>query len=72
MSTLDYKAKFHALSIYALSNSPTKFERIWQFSKGLAGYLQKATTFLVLAGGTFSSVVDHTSMVEHKRHKEVG
>lgn len=64
----NYEARFRTLSRYALSNHPSEFERNQWLAKGLARYLQEATTFLVLAGGTFKSVVDHTHMAEHIRH----
>lgn len=63
MSVSDYEDTFHDLSRYALSSILIEFERIRHFAKGLAGYLQEATTSLVLEGGTFQSVVDHAHMI---------
>lgn len=71
---LDYEANFHALSKYVRSSIPTEFERIRWFAKGLIGYLQEATTSLVLVRGIFQSVVDHTYMIEcirHERQEEI-
>lgn len=36
------------------------------------GYLQEATTSLVLASGTFKSVMDHTYIIERIRHDQQG
>lgn len=67
MSVSEYEGRFHTLSKYTLSSIPTEFERIWHFANGLAGYLLEATTFLVLVGGPFQSVVDHAHHIEHIR-----
>lgn len=64
ISVSNYEARFHELFRYALSSIPTEFKRIWHFARGLAGYLQEDTTSLVLAGGTFCSVVGHTHMIK--------
>lgn len=39
---------------------------------GLTGYLQEATTFLVLVEGTFLRIVDDAHMLEHFRHDKQG
>lgn len=69
MAVSDYEARFYTLSKYTLSSIPTKFERIRQFSKGLARYIQEATTSLILIGGTFQSIVDHGRMIERIKHQ---
>lgn len=68
MSISDYESEFYEFSKYALSSIPTEFERIQRFTKELVGYLQEATTSLVLAGGTFQRVVDYAHMIEHIRY----
>lgn len=72
MSVSNYKARFYELSRYALSTNPIEFERIQCFAKGLAGYLQEATTSLVLARDTFYSVGEYVCMIEHIKHNHQG
>lgn len=56
-------ASFHELSQYAFSSIPTEFEWICKLEKRFTGYLYKATTSLVLSGGTFQSTVDHARII---------
>lgn len=49
MLVSNYKVRFHALSIYALLSTTMEFDRIQQFGKGLARYLQAA---IVSTGGS--------------------
>ncbi|XP_055830852.1 uncharacterized protein LOC129899876 [Solanum dulcamara] len=50
LSVSEYETRFHELSHYAISSIPTKFERIHKLVKGFTGYLQEATSSLVLSG----------------------
>lgn len=66
------KNRLHIQFRYALSGIPTEFERIQLFAKGSSRYSQEAKTSLVLDGGTFKSIMDHTHMIRHIRHDRQG